>query len=176
MFKIILIGLLAVVVGILFLATTKPDNFSVQRSAVMTAPPAKIFALINDFHLWGGWSPWEHRDPAMQRTFGGTMAGRGSSYAWEGNSEVRAGRMEITASDPDSSIATKLDFIRPITGHNIPEFTLEPNGGVTKVTWAMHGPSPFISKLMQVFFSMDKMIGKDFEAGLANMKGLAEKP
>ena len=112
----------------------------------------------------------------MQRTFGGTMAGRGASYAWEGNSEVGAGRMEIIASDPDSSIAIKLDFMRPITGHNIAEFTLEPNGGVTKVTWAMHGPSPFISKLMQVFFSMDKMIGKDFEAGLANMKGLAEKP
>ena len=175
MLKTIIIILIVAVAAILIFAATKPGDFRVQRSTTIKAAPEKIFALINDFHKWDGWSPWEKLDPAMQRTFGGPPAGKGATYAWSGSGKVGAGRMEIIDSAPPSKIAIKLDFIKPFEGHNTAEYTLAPNGDATDVTWAMYGPSPFISKVMQVFFSMDSMIGKDFEAGLANLKALAEK-
>ena len=111
----------------------------------------------------------------MKRTFGGAPAGKGATYAWEGNGKAGAGRMEITESTPSSKIAIKLDFIKPFEGHNVAEFTLQPQGDATQVTWAMHGPSPYIAKLMGLFFNMEQMIGKDFEAGLANLKTATEK-
>lgn len=175
MIKITLVVVAVVIAGILILAATKPDNFSVQRSASIKAPPEKVFALINDFQRWGAWSPWEKKDPAMKRTFSGAAEGQGSAYAWEGNGEVGSGRMEIMESTPASKIAIKLDFLKPFEAHNIAEFELAPQGEATTVTWTMHGPAPFVSKLMQVFFNMDRMIGKDFETGLANMKAAAEK-
>jgi hypothetical protein len=160
-------------VVVLGLAATKPDSFQVQRSASLQAPPEKVIGLIDDFHNWGSWSPWEKLDPAMKKTYSGAGAGAGSVYAWEGNSKVGAGRMEILDVTP-AKVTIKLDFIRPFEGHNVAEFTLAPQGGATQVTWAMHGPTPFISKVMQVFVSMDKLIGGDFERGLANMKAVAE--
>ena len=175
MIKTIIIVLVAVVAAILLFAATKPDSFRVERSTSIKAPPEKIFALINDFHKWGAWSPWEKLDPAMQRTFTGAPEGKGAAYAWEGSGKVGAGRMEIRESVPASKIVIKLDFIKPFEGHNTAEYTLAPKGDSTDVTWVMYGPTPFISKLVQVFFSMDSMIGKDFEAGLANLKALAEK-
>ena len=175
MIKTIIIVLVAVVAAILIFAATKPDSFRVERSTTIKAPPEKIFALINDFHKWGGWSPWEKLDPAMQRTFTGAPEGKGAAYAWNGSGKVGAGRMEIMESAPPSKILIKLDFIKPFEGHNTAEYTLTPKADSTDVTWAMHGPTPFISKLVQVFFSMDSMIGKDFEAGLANLKAIAEK-
>ena len=175
MIKTIIIVLVAVVAAILIFAATKPDSFRVERSTSIKAPPEKIFALINDFHKWGAWSPWEKLDSAMQRTFTGAPEGKGAAYAWEGSGKVGAGRMEIRESVPASKIVIKLDFIKPFEGHNTAEYTLAPKGDSTDVTWAMYGPTPFISKLVQVFFSMDSMIGKDFEAGLANLKALAEK-
>lgn len=175
MIKSIIMVLVVIVAAILAYAATKPDNFRVQRAASIKAPPDKIFALINDFHKWGGWSPWEKLDPEMKRTHSGAAEGKGAVYAWEGSGKVGAGRMEIMESSPPSRIAIKLDFIKPVEGHNTAEYTLEAKGDSTDVTWAMYGPVPFISKVMQVFVSMDSMIGKDFETGLANMKSMAEK-
>ncbi len=171
------IGIIVAVLiaAILIFATTKPDTFRVQRSASIQAPPQKVFALINDFNAWGAWSPWEKKDLAMKRTFGAVTVGKGAHYAWEGNQEVGQGRMEITESEPASKIALKLDFLKPFEAHNTVEFTLAAQGNTTNVTWAMHGPANFMSKLIQVFVSMDSMVGKDFESGLANLKAAAEK-
>ena len=177
-----IIAILAVVLAIaiaivLILATNKPDTFSVQRATPVKAPPEKIFPLINDFHQWTTWSPWENKDPAMKRTYSGSASGRGAVYAWDGNKNVGAGRMEIIDASSPSKIIIKLDFFKPFEGHNTAEFTMLPQGdaATTNVTWVMHGPAPFMSKVMQVFMNMDNMIGKDFETGLANLKRLTEK-
>ncbi len=175
MFKTILIIILIAIVGVLGFALTKPDTFSVQRSASIKAPPDKIFAIVNDFRRWTEWSPWEKLDPTMKRTLGGAASGKGATYAWQGNSKAGEGRMEILESVPPSKVAIQLDFIKPFEGHNVTEFTMTPQGDTTTVNWTMTGPTPFISKLMQVFVNMDTMIGKDFESGLANLKALAEK-
>ena len=175
MLKIILIVVVVLVIALLAFAATKPDSFQVQRTASVKAPPEKIFPLIDDFQNWGSWSPYENKDPAMKRTRSGPTSGKGAVYEWDGDKNVGNGRMEITESSPASKIVIQLDFLKPFEAHNIAEFTLEPQGDTTKVTWAMHGPAPFISKLMQVFINFDNMIGKDFEAGLANLKAVAEK-
>jgi uncharacterized protein YndB with AHSA1/START domain len=176
MFKIIAIVIVVLLAAVLGLAAMKPDTFRVQRAATIKAPPEKVFALINDFRQWGQWSPWEKLDPDLKRTFSGAASGKGAVYEWTGNNKVGAGRMEITEPVPPNKLVIKLDFIKPFEGHNIAEFTLEPQADSTQLTWAMHGPTPFVSKLMQVFVSMDALIGKDFEAGLANLKVAAEKP
>jgi uncharacterized protein YndB with AHSA1/START domain len=178
MFKVIAViaVLLAVAIAVvLILAATKPDTFSVRRTATVKAPPDSIFPLITDFHQWGGWSPYENKDPAMKRTYSGAASGRGAVYAWEGNNNVGSGRMEILDAAAPSKIVIKLDFFTPFEGHNTAEFTMLPQGDVTSVTWLMHGPAPFMSRLMQVFINLDNMIGKDFEVGLANLKRLTEK-
>ena len=175
MLKTIAVIVVILIAGVLAFAMSKPDTFSVQRAASMKAPPEKIFAVVNDFHRWTEWSPWEKLDPAMKRTQSGAPSGKGAIYEWDGNSKAGAGRMEIIESTPAAKVGIQLDFIKPFEGHNIAEFTLAPQGETTDVTWTMHGPAPFISKLMQVFVSMDTMIGKDFEAGLANLKAVVEK-
>jgi uncharacterized protein YndB with AHSA1/START domain len=175
MIKKIAIVVAVIIAGVLTFAATKPDTFRVERSAGIKAPPEKIFAILNDFQKWGSWSPWEKKDPTMKRTFGATTSGKGAQYAWEGNKEVGKGSMEITESSPSSRLTIKLDFIEPFEGHNIVDFTLAPKGELTSVNWTIHGPMPFISKVISVFCSMDSMIGKDFEAGLANLKAVAEK-
>jgi uncharacterized protein YndB with AHSA1/START domain len=174
---IAVVGVLVIIsiAGVLALAATKPDAFRVERTAGIKAPPEKIFALINDLHGWGAWSPYEKKDPAMKRTFSGAASGKGAIYEWDGNKNVGKGRMEITETSPPSRILIKLDFISPFEGHNTAEFTMVPKADGTNVTWAMDGPAPFISKVMQVFLNLDTMIGKDFEEGLANLKTLAEK-
>ena len=160
---------------VLILAATKPDAFRVQRSLTIKAAPETLFALINDFHRWGTWSPWESKDPAMKRSFSGPPSGAGAVYAWDGNKNVGSGRMEILESGVPAKIVIKLDFFKPFEGHNTAEFTLAPQGGTTNVDWVMVGPAPFLSKIMQVFMSFDGMIGKDFEQGLANLKQAAEQ-
>ena len=164
-----------VIVVVLILAATKPDTFSVQRAATVQSPPERIFAAISDFRQWGAWSPWENKDPAMTRSFGGAASGRGAVYAWDGNKNVGSGRMEILEASSPSKIVIKLDFLKPFEAHNTAEFTMLPQGDVTNVTWVMHGPAVFMSRVMQVFINMDRMIGKDFEIGLANLKRLTEK-
>jgi uncharacterized protein YndB with AHSA1/START domain len=179
MFKTVAIVIALVIVvllaAVLIIASTKPDTFRVQRATSIKAPPEKIFALINDFHSWSAWSPYEKLDPAMKKTLGGAASGTGAVYEWEGNSKAGKGRMEITQSSLPSRITIKLDFEKPMEGHNVAEFTLQSKGGATDVTWSMNGPAPFISKLFQVFFNMDTLIGKEFETGLANLKAIAEK-
>lgn len=176
MLKIILIVIVVLIAGILGFAATKPDTFRVERRAAIKAPPEKVYALIADFKQWGAWSPWEKKDPAMKRTFGTTTAGKGAHYAWEGDKNVGQGSMEIIESVPSSRIALKLDFLKPFEAHNTVEFTLAAQGDTTNVTWAMQGPVPYFAKIIHVFINMDSMVGKDFEAGLANLKAAAEKP
>lgn len=178
MFKIMkIIGIVVVVLvaGVLGFAMTKPDSFSVQRTANIKAPPEKIFPLIIDLHSWSSWSPWEKLDPTMKRTHSGAESGKGAVYEWEGNAKVGTGRMEIVDATPPSKVTIKLDFLKPIEGHNTAEFTLDPQGDSTNVTWVMRGPAPFISKVIQVFVSMDSMVGNEFDTGLANLKTIAEK-
>ncbi len=166
----------AVLVGtVLVYATTRPDSLRVQRVAIINAPPEKIVPLINDFHRWSAWSPYEKVDPALKRNYSGAADGKGAVYEWQGNLQVGQGRMEIIETSP-SRIAIKLDFIKPLEGHDIATFTLTPEGGATKVAWTMEGPSPYIGKVIGVFVNMDTMIGSDFEAGLANLKAIAERP
>ena len=175
MLKTIAIVVVVLIAGVLAFAATKPDTFRVQRSASIKAPPEKIFAVLNDFKQWGAWSPWEKKDPAMKRTFGAATAGKGAHYAWEGNKDVGTGSMTIAESVPSTKLAINLDFLKPIEAHNIAEFTLTAQGDTTNVTWAMHGPANFMTKVIHVFMNMDKMVGPDFEAGLANLKAVAEK-
>ena len=175
MFKTIVLPIIVVLASLLIFAATRPDTFLIQRGVSIKAPPEKVFAILSDFHRWEAWSPWEKLDPALKRTYSGTPSGTGTIYAWEGNSKVGAGRMEIVEALPPSVIIIKLDFLRPFEGHNIAEFTLQGQGDFTYVSWVMHGPSPYISKLIGIFMSMDSMVGKDFEAGLANLKNVAEK-
>ena len=175
MLKKIVVVLVVVVAGFLAYASTRPDTLRVQRSATIKAPPDKIYPLITDLRRWSVWSPWEKKDPAMKRTFGGVDSGQGAVYAWQGNSDVGEGRMEIVEATPPSKVAIKLDFIKPLEGHNVAEFTLKPKGDATDVTWVMYGPTPFIGKVLGIFMNMDAMIGKDFEAGLASLKAAAEK-
>jgi hypothetical protein len=170
--------LVIAVAVVLILAANKPPTFSVQRAATVRAAPENIFPLISDFHQWGSWSPYEHKDPAMKRSYSGAESGRGAVYAWDGNKNVGSGRMEILDAQAPSKIVIKLDFFTPFEGHNTAEFTmLRQNGNsqITDVTWLMHGPAPLMSKLMQVFINIDNMIGRDFEVGLANLKKFAEK-
>jgi len=175
MFKKIALGILVLVVAVLAFATTKPDSFSVERKISINAPPEKVFANINDFHAWDAWSPWAKLDPAMQTTHSGAPSGPGAVYEWSGNSDVGKGRMEITGATPPSNVTIKLDFLEPFESHNTTVFNLAPTAAGTDVTWTMSGPQPYVSKLMATFMSMDKMIGGDFEKGLAQLKTVSEK-
>ena len=169
MLKIILPVVVVLVGAVLALAAMRPDTFKVQREATIQAPPEKVYALISDFKSWGAWSPWEKKDPQMKRTFGD------KTYAWQGNKEVGEGRMEIVEAVAPSKVRLKLDFIKPFEAHNVVDFTLQPKDKGTQVTWAMQGDTPFLFKIVHLFMDMDKMVGKDFEAGLSNLKAAAEK-
>lgn len=174
MIKMIGIIAAALVAALLIFAATQPDTFRVERTTTVHAPPETIFPLINAFHKWNAWSPFEQLDPAMVRTHSGAASGEGAVYEWAGNRKAGSGRMEITNSTPNKNVTVRLDFTKPFEAHNTAEFTLEPRGESTVVTWAMHGTNQYIGKLMCVFVSMDSMIGKDFETGLANLKAVAE--
>jgi len=169
---IVVVGAVAALLGV---AATKPDKFRVQRTARINASPDKILAFITDFRRWTAWSPWEKLDPGMKRTHSGATSGKGAVYAWEGSAKAGKGRMEITELSAPSKVTIDIHFIKPFAVRNTVEFTLEPQGSSTEITWAMFGPSPFATKVMGVFVSMDKLIGKDFEQGLANLKTVAEQ-
>jgi uncharacterized protein YndB with AHSA1/START domain len=176
MWKTIGIVVVVAIAGVLLFAATRPGDFSVQRSIAIKAEPARIYPMLVDFRQWPAWSPWEKLDPTMKRTLSGAPSGPGAVYAWDGSSKVGAGRMEIKDATAPSKLVIQLDFIRPFEGHNVTDFTLAPGADAsTQVTWLMRGPAPFVTKLMSVFVDMDKMIGKDFEAGLANLKAAVEK-
>src|SRR3954447_26402817 len=172
---IIAIVLAIAIAAVLILAAAKSDTLRVQRAISIKAPADRIFPLINDFHQWVSWSPYETRDPALKRTYSGADSGKGAVYAWDGDKNVGSGRMEILDTSVPSKIVIKLDFFKPFEGHNTAEFTMLPQGDATLLTWTMHGPAVFMSKVMQVFMNLDRMIGKDFEVGLANLKKLTEQ-
>lgn len=173
--KKVLLVLLLIVIAILLYATTRPNTYHVERSIVINAPAEKIVPMIDDFHQWARWSPWEDLDPNMKRTFSGANSGPGAVYAWEGNRKVGAGQMEIVQEQKPKAITVKLEFLRPMHDTSTTTFLFDQQGSATKVTWQMDGQMTYVSKVMCIFVSMDKMIGKDFEKGLARLKAEAEK-
>ena len=175
MLKKVAVVVLVLVAALLGYAATRPGTFHVERAARIAAPPERVFALIDDFHNWGAWSPWEHIDPALQRTYSGPASGQGAVYEWAGNEHIGKGRMQITEVAPPSKITIALDFFEPFQAHNTAVFTLGAEGDATNVTWAMDGANTYLSKLIGVFIDMDQMVGKNFETGLANLKAEAEK-
>lgn len=148
-------------------------SFHISRETTIAAPPERIHALVNDFHEWQAWSPWEGLDPAMERTYAGPTSGVGAVYAWRGNSKAGEGRMEILESEP-RHLAVDLLFAAPMKAHNRVDFTLTPVGDDTRVEWAMTGPQNLVMRLMSKVWSMEKLIGPDFEKGLAQLKRTAE--
>src|SRR4051812_12771614 len=177
--KKILLGALVVIVVVIAICCVvvamQPAHYHVERSATMNAPAATVFNQVNDFHKWEAWSPWAKVDPNMKTTFAGGPAGNGAVYSWVGNSDVGEGRMTITDSKPGQSIAIKLEFLKPFAATNATLFTFKPQGNQTAVTWTMDGDNNFVAKAFSLFMNMDKMVGGDFEKGLAQMKAVAEK-
>jgi hypothetical protein len=174
MLKKILIGLGALLALLLIAISLQPATFHVERSVTIAAPPETVFAQVNDFHAWGAWSPWEKLDPSMKRTHDGAPSGVGAKYAWVGNKEVGEGRMTIEKSTPGSEIGIKLEFLKPFEATNTATFRFEKAHDGTKLTWAMDGENTFLGKAMHLVMDMDKMIGPDFERGLAALKTAAE--
>lgn len=173
MLKTLLIVVVAAVGIVLVYAATRPDTFRVERSVRIAAPPQRIYALIDNLHRFNMWNPYERKDPQTKGRYSVREAGPGAIYAWDSD-KVGVGQMEIVDVAEPSRVTMNLDFIKPFEAHNVADFTLTPVGDATEVTWAMHGPAPSVSKLIQVFVSMDTMVGKDFEDGLNNLKTLAE--
>jgi carbon monoxide dehydrogenase subunit G len=173
---LIAVAVVLVVAALLFAiaVSMQPSDFVITRSTTIDAPPAAVFAEVNDFHRWQPWSPWEKLDPNLKRTYEGPTAGEGAKYAWEGDGNVGAGQMTITESKPSEQILIKLEFIRPFAGVNQTVFDFQPKGDQTAVTWTMSGKYHWCAKAMGMFMSMDKMIGGNFDDGLASMKSVVE--
>ncbi len=176
MLKAIVAVVVLAIAGVLVAASFRPNTFHVERSTNINASSDSLVAMVTDFHRWTAWSPYEELDPAMKRSYSGAPNGKGAVYTWSGNSKAGEGRMEIMEVVPSSKVGIQLDFTKPFESHNMATFAFAPEGGggATKVTWMMDGPSPFISKVMGMFMNMDKLIGNDFEKGLANLKKVAE--
>jgi uncharacterized protein YndB with AHSA1/START domain len=168
------VALVVVVAALLAYAATKPDTFRVQRSAGINAPAERIFPLIANLKSMNRWNPFVEPDPAIKIAYSGPDSGRGAAHTWSGNSKVGEGRIEVTDAVPSSRVAMQLDMHKPMKAHNAVEFTLQPNGKTTTVTWTMSGRQPFLARLMTVFIDCDKMVGKEFEKGLGKLKAIAE--
>jgi hypothetical protein len=173
-----LLKVLIVVAGIVVLfaiiVALQPSDFRVTRSAIMSAPAPAVFAQVNDFHKWEAWNPWGKIDPAMKQTYEDAPAGTGAVYTWIGNKEVGEGRMTIVESRPSDLIRIKMEFFKPFAGISTAEFTFKPESKQTAVTWSMSGDKNFMAKAIHLFINMDKMIGGQFEKGLAEMKSILE--
>jgi hypothetical protein len=170
-----ILGALAVVVaGLAAVIALQPSDFRVSRTTTIAAPAAVVFAQVNDFHNWTAWSPWAKLDPAMKQTYEGAAAGPGAAYTWVGNREVGEGRMTIVESRPGDLVRVKLDFVEPFAGTSVAEFTFRPEGDRTAVTWTMTGEKNFVAKGINLVMNMDRMIGDQFDKGLAAMKTVAE--
>lgn len=168
---LVVAGLLVVFIAVV---ATRPDTVRVERSLEFAAPPAAVFPLVNDFHKWGGWSPWDKLDPNQKRDYEGASAGTGAIYHWSGNDQVGEGRMTITDSREAERVSIKLEFLKPWASTNQTTFVFAPSGSGTRVTWSMDAHNDFKGKMMMLFMNLDKMVGPDFEKGLAQMKTLAE--
>src|SRR5713226_7353069 len=174
MLKIILIALAVIVVLFVIIVAMQPADFRITRSAAIAAPPEAVFAQVNDLHNWEAWSPWAKLDPAAKSTYDGPAAGVGAAFAWSGNNKIGEGRMTITESRPNELVRFKLDFLKPLKGTNTAEFTFKPEGNQTAVTWSMYGKNKFLSKAVGLFMNCDKMVGGQFEQGLAQMNSVTE--
>lgn len=175
MLKIIAIIAAVLIIGVLLLAATRPDTFRIQRKASIKASPEKIFALINDLRRFNTWNPYERKDPNMKGSYSGAASGKGAAYAFAGNKNVGKGSIEITGSDSPRQVSMRLHMSEPFEADNNVEFILEPRGDLTSVTWAIEGRTPYLAKIIHLFVNMDRMVGGDFEAGLANLKAVAEQ-
>lgn len=173
MLKKILIGIAVALALLVIVISLQPSTFHIERSINIAAPPEAAFAQVNDFHAWRAWSPWEKLDPGMQRTYEGAPTGVGAKYAWVGSKEVGEGRMTIEKSEP-ARIQIKLEFLKPFQATNTATFSFAKSAEGTQATWAMDGNNNFISKAFHLVMNMDKMIGPDFERGLASLKTAAE--
>jgi uncharacterized protein YndB with AHSA1/START domain len=174
MFKKILIVVLLLVVVLVVVVAVQPPQFRIERTTTVRAPAADVFAQVNDLHKWEAWSPWAKLDPAMKQTYDGPPAGTGATSSWSGNKEVGEGRMTITDSRPNELVRVKLEFLKPFKATNTAEFKIQPQGDQTMVTWSMYGEKDFMMKAVHLFMNMDKMVGTDFEKGLARLKAEIE--
>lgn len=172
----LLLGLAVVICVLVVVIAMQPSDFRVSRSATMAAPQAAVFEQVNDFHKWDAWSPWVKLDPNAKITFEGPTSGEGSKFHWDGDNNVGAGSMTILKSEPNDHVHIKLDFIRPFAGTSDVHFALKPEGDGTNVTWSMEGKNNFIAKAIGLVIDCDKMIGDQYDKGLANMKEIVEKP
>jgi hypothetical protein len=170
----VLIGLAAIVVAACVVVATRPSEFRVSRSAAMRAPAPVVFEQVNDFRKWEAWSPYVKRDPAMKKGFEGPPSGVGAVYTWSGNREVGAGRTTIVESRPPDLIRVQLEFERPFQGTSTAEFRFEPAGDQTRVTWTLDGRNGFMGKAVGLVVDLDRMVGGDFEKGLADLKNVVE--
>lgn len=176
MLKWILIGIAAVVAVFAIVVALQPSDFRIERSAAMAAPAPAVFAQVNDFRNWRAWSPWEKLDPALKRSYDGPQAGAGATYAWQGNKDVGEGRMTIVDSRPGELVRIKLEFFKPFAATNTAQFSFKPSSdGSTAVTWSMSGQNNFLARAICVFVNMDRMVGGQFEQGLAQMKAIVER-
>jgi hypothetical protein len=175
MVETILIALALIIFVLLIIVALQPSEFRVVRTAAMAAPAPAVFAQVNDFHNWEAWSPWAKLDPAMKQSYEGPPAGTGAIYTWNGSKQVGEGRMTITESRPSDLVRINLEFFKPFAANNLTEFTFRPAGNHTEVTWNMTGKNNFIAKAIHLFMNMDKMVGGQFEQGLAQMKSVVEK-
>jgi uncharacterized protein YndB with AHSA1/START domain len=171
----IMIAIVVIVAILLMVIATRPSEMQVEREAVIEAPAEAVFELVNDYRQWQHWSPWDHRDPNMERTYSGADAGQGAQYAWRGNKDVGEGRMTIMESRPGEFVRIHLEFIKPFAVTNETAFLLTPEGGRTRVRWSMSGSQNFVAKAMSLFMNMEKMIGGDFEKGLTALDAAAKK-
>ena len=174
MLKKILLAVAVIILLFVIVVAMQPADFRITRSATISAPAEIVFSHVNDFHKWDAWSPWAKLDPAMKQTYEGSPAGAGSIYSWDGNKDVGTGRMTLTESRENELVRIKLEFLKPFAAVNDTEFTFKPEGDQTAVTWTMTGQNNFIAKAFGLVMNMDKMVGGDFEKGLAQMKTLAE--
>ena len=176
--KTVLLSVLALVAlpvaAVALIAAGRPDTFRVERSTTVQANPEKVHGLINDMRQFNTWNPYNRKDPAMRGEYRGPASGPGAAYHFEGNQDVGKGSLQIVATAP-RQVTMQLHMIEPFEGRNTVDFILSPQAGATQVTWAMHGPSPFISRVVGVVFDLDRMIGRDFETGLAGLKAIAER-
>jgi hypothetical protein len=174
MVKKILLVLVVIIVGFVVYVAIQPSEFAITRSATMAAPAADVFAQVNDFHNWQAWSPWAKLDPKATNSFEGPSSGEGAIFKWSGNDQVGQGVMTLTESRPNDLIKIKLDFIKPMEATNITEFTFKPEGEKTLVTWTMSGHNNFVGRAFCLVMNMQKVVGNEFDKGLASMKSIVE--
>ena len=170
----VLIALAVIVIVFVVVVAMRPSEYRVARTITISAPAPVVFAQVSDFHKWNAWNPWAKMDPAMKQTYEGAPAGTGAVYTWTGNRQVGEGRMTLTESRPPDLIRINLEFLKPFAATSTAEFTFRPEGQRTAVTWSMVGNLNFVAKVIHLFVGMDRMIGANFEKGLADMKSVAE--